>query len=1387
MMKKLKKQLRKSPEAACKLLEQNQRFATRRSATSPALHGQRRAGLSSMIRDRLQEGMQEGDGSGDARTQMLCSAWRELSPAEKLHAASSEYGPRAVKQHPRAWQALGIRRLRKRRKAAALVIQRQLVLEMPWMETEGEMSPTPEMEIQCSQYRAQQQAESRGMNSETVAAIERAEQANAAAEVHSAVPESRSPGDTPPSDADSPVASPSRPSRSGRKRSRPPRSVRVAESRRMQELCLQAYGGHQHREESCCDAPVEASHTRPPLAPAPEVCSDTPGHLYARSQQRPVAPANVTEGVHGPTQGITLIDTISQQGNARSQQRQEAPARVIEETWTPEGRRRVIMQHPLSFPASSDDSLNFTQRMARAGSRQISPTCLTSEEMTDVLNIAAVRAVRWSPKSARPISEETLVTGSNATDGDATSNSAGNSNSTHVSATDIATTGTTHVSVTDSDATSDSAWDSDPTHVSATDTAATSTTHVSVTDGGDATSNSVGDSDSILVSITDTAATSTTHISATDDDAIGDSAGDSDSAHISATDADASTTHVSATDGDATSDATIDSGAIHVSDTDVDSEDTPVSAADHAAGRQGVHVASVCALKSHALPEDRHCKHIRKDGTIKWRYAARSRLASTLAAVRDEDGPLLLVFYAYLRGHMIKVLVDSGASDNFVSEECAKRCNLTIRKGAPMQVTLADGSVKTTGEVAHSKFKAHTAKGVDYCENNMMLRVLPLGIQGAGLIEEVFLTAAQLKKHLVHAETRRQAEDMEAQPQWLIMAEAAKDGSQGVFAAVASDLPGEEKVADEASVKPPDPDTRDAKISPTWRQRFQDFFTKYSETLRKALPEASKLRRTTEDMARITRKADAEGGPSYRRPYRMSVEELRQLRERVEQLMEKGYIRPSCSPYAAPCLMVPKPGDPKTLRLVVDYRQLNQQTVRDRYPLPDIQLMFDEMQGATFFSSFDAVDGFWQVPMAEEDVEKTAFTTQMGAYEWLVMPQGLQNSPSQYQRRMQRALGHLPFVRIFIDDVVVFTKGNDIEAHYNHVKQFLDTCQEAGVYLKDSKAQMCKESLRFLGHTLSAKGCQPQHDKVAAIKDWPRLETVTQVRQFLGLAGYYRRFVHCFSEIAQPLTSLTKTDVPWEWGEQQQWAFEELKTALSSAPTPRDGLKEAGVVDVKTDLPKDPLSVLDAKDLFEDSPPAARPQWLAAIEAWVDGDEPDPTLAADVAVRRSARLQEQPEVSTARPEPRASHHPEDARSQLRQEAPALVKRGPGRPPKHPAQQQEAPALKTQQQEARSQLRQEAPTLKLQQSADRQGWKVRNEVYQRLQTLYGKFDIDVNWGTMDDSDTQWRGKHVWCTPPYSSSDTAVVEAMLQKYVQEWRADPSSTSAVFLLPDIQNRLP
>ena len=204
------------------------------------------------------------------------------------------------------------------------------------------------------------------------------------------------------------------------------------------------------------------------------------------------------------------------------------------------------------------------------------------------------------------------------------------------------------------------------------------------------------------------------------------------------------------------------------------------------------------------------------------------------------------------------------------------------------------------------------------------------------------------------------------------------------------------------------------------------------------------------------------------------------------------------------------------------------------------------MHGARYFSSFDAVDGFWQMTMAKEDVEKTAFTSPYGQYEWLVMPMGLANSPSCYQRRMQRALGHLPFVKVFIDDCIIAS--NTLADHYDHIRQFLEVCEEQGIYLKESKCQLLQTQIRFLGHVVSSKGSQPQHDKLAAIRDWPDLENATHVRQFLGLAGYYRRYVLGFSEIAHPLTQLTKGDAVWEWGATQKWAFEEIKAALCAAP-----------------------------------------------------------------------------------------------------------------------------------------------------------------------------------------------------------------------------------------------
>jgi len=347
------------------------------------------------------------------------------------------------------------------------------------------------------------------------------------------------------------------------------------------------------------------------------------------------------------------------------------------------------------------------------------------------------------------------------------------------------------------------------------------------------------------------------------------------------------------------------------------------------------------------------------------------------------------------------------------------------------------------------------------------------------------------------------------------------------------------------TTKPAPPDEEDADEVPQWIwEELERLKKQYEDVVGMELPKG-----VTDREYKSPLRLDPEyrDGARHKRCYKLSSEELRQLREQLDELLAKGYIRPSSSPWGSPVLMVPKPSNPKELRLVIDYRQINEITVKDRYPLPDVQSLIDDLQGATIFSTADALWGFWQVPMQEDAVEKTAMTTPFGAYEWLVMPMGLSNSPSCWQRMMQSYLGHLSFVRVFVDDIMIFSRSP--EEHLDHLRQVLEACRQNQVKLKESKLRCFKRSVRFLGHVIDRAGCRPQQDKVAAVRDWPALETVKHVRQFLGLAGFYRRYIQGFSDLAHPLTKLTKSLVPWEWGPEQERAFERLKTALTSAPT----------------------------------------------------------------------------------------------------------------------------------------------------------------------------------------------------------------------------------------------
>ncbi|KAL2226254.1 UNVERIFIED_CONTAM: Transposon Tf2-12 polyprotein, partial [Sesamum indicum] len=281
-------------------------------------------------------------------------------------------------------------------------------------------------------------------------------------------------------------------------------------------------------------------------------------------------------------------------------------------------------------------------------------------------------------------------------------------------------------------------------------------------------------------------------------------------------------------------------------------------------------------------------------------------------------------------------------------------------------------------------------------------------------------------------------------------------------------------------------------------------------------------------------------------PYRMAPVELHELKKQIEELLGKGFIRPSTSPWGAPVLFVKKKDG--SMRLCVDYRQLNRVTVKNKYPLPRIDDLLDQLKGATIFSKIDLRSGYWQLRIAENDIPKTAFRTRYGHYEFLVMPFGLTNAPAAFMALMNRTfqeyLDH--FIIVFIDDILVYSKDRD--EHEQHLRIILQILKEKELYAKLSKCEFWVNQVVFLGHVVSGDGVMPDPSKVKAIMEWRVPKNATEVRSFLGLAGYYRRFVEGFSIIAGPLTKLLRKGVEFQWTEQCQQSFDELKKRLTSNP-----------------------------------------------------------------------------------------------------------------------------------------------------------------------------------------------------------------------------------------------
>jgi hypothetical protein len=278
----------------------------------------------------------------------------------------------------------------------------------------------------------------------------------------------------------------------------------------------------------------------------------------------------------------------------------------------------------------------------------------------------------------------------------------------------------------------------------------------------------------------------------------------------------------------------------------------------------------------------------------------------------------------------------------------------------------------------------------------------------------------------------------------------------------------------------------------------------------------------------------------------MPLVELAELKKQLQELLDKGFIRPSTSPWGCPALFVKKKDE--SLRLCVDYRLLNAVTIKNKYPLPRIDVLFDQLVGAKVFSKIDLRSGYHQINIRASDILKTAFSTRYGLYEYLVMSFGLTNAPVYFMYLMY--LVFMPelekFVVVFIDDILVYSKNED--EHTQHLHIVLQRLRDHRLYAKLSKCDFWLREIKFLGHTISQDGISVDHEKVQEVMNWKPPTTVQQIQSFLGLAGYYRRFILAFSRIAKPMTELLKKGVKYEWSQKCEDAFHTLRQHLTTAP-----------------------------------------------------------------------------------------------------------------------------------------------------------------------------------------------------------------------------------------------
>ncbi len=529
--------------------------------------------------------------------------------------------------------------------------------------------------------------------------------------------------------------------------------------------------------------------------------------------------------------------------------------------------------------------------------------------------------------------------------------------------------------------------------------------------------------------------------------------------------------------------------------------------------------------------------------------AAAGRLLSVqqLANLKMKSRKLIKL-QGHLVGQPVTVLIDSGSSGNFVSAAFVERHQQQLPRALDPAVTevitLADGTRQSTRGILPA-----LPLSIATYRHRVDLASLPLAgydvILGMPWLEEHNPTIHWQKKRVdFHFNGQHHQLESESGLHLLTTPELKLALRRHEIEAVFAGSEVQEALATIASLpsRPAGAPQEESKYDDSSTLLSMRILADYGDVFPDDLPAALPPQRSVDH--RIELKPGS--SPTSLPLRRMSPPELDELRSQLDQLSESGFIQPSKSPFGAPILFVKKKDG--TMRMCIDYRALNGITIKNSYPLPRIDELFDRLQGATIFSKIDLRSGYHQIRIAEEDIPKTAFRTRYGHFEFRVLPFGLTNAPATFMHLMHQIFGPFldQFVLVFLDDILVYSKTP--EEHERQVRQVLDLLRQHQLYAKLSKCELCKPSVEFLGHIVDAQGLHMMEDKVKALIEWPVLKSVDDVRSFLGTVGYYRKFIRMFSDVAAPLTALLHTGAKFEWLEPQQQAFEALKQAVTQQP-----------------------------------------------------------------------------------------------------------------------------------------------------------------------------------------------------------------------------------------------